>query len=69
MSLSLLTLENLVHHLSSHTWGLKLTLNDLENLTQYENADRKKHETKKSQTKSMSSPPSLPCLASGLMRA
>lgn len=60
MSLSLLSLENVVHHLSSHTWGLKVTLNDLENLTQYENADRKKLASKKSksQTKLMSSPSS-----------
>ena len=40
MPLSLFSLESLVHHLSSHTWGLSVTLNDLENLTQYENIEK-----------------------------
>jgi ABC-type transport system involved in cytochrome c biogenesis ATPase subunit len=71
MSLSLLSLENLAHHLSSHTWGIKVTLNDLENLTQYENVDRKKQSKKKTQTKlmyaSLSPPPPDPDPALALM--
>lgn len=59
MPLSLFSLESLVHHLSSQTWGLSVTLNDLENLTQYENVDKNLENTFLNKTPTLNLPPNI----------